>query len=116
MQAYRFVVGETVLYAERRFPNLKWKAPFRILGLMPLKNGEPQYLVQSADLTYDRIASEYQLSRQPVSKEACRRLDGRSLASSRLDRRGSPASRVPSVTQHRGRSTGAIEISAEAAR
>lgn len=80
MQAHRFTLGEAVLYTERRFPNLNWKASFRIIGLLPPDELEPRYRIRSADLTYDRAAGEHQLSRQPLPQEARRLLDGRPLA------------------------------------
>ena len=102
MQAYRFAVGETVLYTEHRFPNLKWKTPFRILGLLPFEAGEPQHLVQSADLTCDRVASEHQLSRRPLPQKVGGRLDGRSLDVSRLDRHGSSIAAASAIAQRSG--------------
>jgi len=71
MQTHRFAIGELVAYTEQRFPGLVWRGNYEIVSLLPVRNDEAEYQIRSADLAYDRVVRECELSKAPppISEE-----------------------------------------------
>jgi len=72
MQAHRFAVGETVLFAENRHPHFTWKVPYTIISCIRMEAAEPQYRIASMHRHEIRTAGEHELCRTPQPLSAVR--------------------------------------------
>ena len=62
MHAYRYAIGETVLFTYRR-ENVSWKAEYIVVGHITPGDLELRYLIQSTSRPTERAAREHELSR-----------------------------------------------------
>ncbi|MFC4174636.1 hypothetical protein ACFOYU_21715 [Microvirga sp. GCM10011540] len=69
---HRYAVGERVLYTQRLFPNLTWKAPYTITRCLTADSVEPQYRIHSVLRSDERLAGEHELTRFAQPQQAFR--------------------------------------------
>jgi hypothetical protein len=63
MATHKFTVGQSVVYAPRRMGHPVGRTSCQIVRLLPADNvGELQYRIKCAADSYERIATENQLS------------------------------------------------------
>ena len=79
MQTYRFAVGETVLFAEKRHPHFTWRVPYTIVSCIRTEAAEPHYRIASIHGSKIRNAGEHELCRTPQPLPAARQLPRRLL-------------------------------------
>lgn len=72
MANHKFAVGEIVLYTDRRFPQLTWKAPYTVVACIKASTVDAKYRIRSIHRHDSRIASEHELSRGPLSRRSQR--------------------------------------------
>ena len=60
-QIYRFEVGETVLFTERR-DDVSWKAEYTIVAQMEPDDLGQRYQIMSTNRAHTRMAHEHELS------------------------------------------------------
>ncbi len=61
MHAYRYAIGETVLFTRQR-ANMSWKAEYVVVGHIRPGDLELRYLIQSTSRPTERAAREHELS------------------------------------------------------
>ena len=66
MGQHKFVVGQTVLVAYARFPDIQKGERFRIARLLPLEGLAPQYRIKSEMDGHERIIHEGNIIGLPV--------------------------------------------------
>jgi hypothetical protein len=62
MHAYRYAIGETVLFTHQR-ANASWKAEYVVVDHITPGDLELRYLIQSTHRSTERTAREHELSR-----------------------------------------------------
>jgi hypothetical protein len=61
MRHYRFDIGETVLFTERR-AEVSWKAEYIVVAHVPADELELRYYIRSTNRHYDRVAHDHELT------------------------------------------------------
>lgn len=61
---HRFKVGQFVEFAPGRVGLPASSGKYTIIRLLPFQDGQPQYRIKSTSETFERVASESQLSRR----------------------------------------------------
>jgi hypothetical protein len=64
MSSHRFKVGQFVDFAPGRVGLPASSGKYTIVKLLPLQDGQPQYRIKSTAETFERMASEGQLTRR----------------------------------------------------
>lgn len=64
MVQHRFKVGQFVEFAPGRIGLPASSGRYTVVKLLPSQDGQPQYRIKSSTETFDRVASESQLSRR----------------------------------------------------
>lgn len=62
MTRLRFALGDTVAYAEQRFPDVVWHADYRVTSILPADEHGPRYSIQCHAPVFDRVVREHELS------------------------------------------------------
>jgi hypothetical protein len=62
MSAHKFFVGQTVLVAYGKYPDLQRGERFRVARLLPLEGLAPQYRIKSELDGHERIVREGELA------------------------------------------------------
>ncbi len=65
MTLHRFAVGESVLCTRQSSADRRWKSPFTVLTCLSTDDLIPQYRLRSRAGSFERQASEYEMSRTP---------------------------------------------------
>lgn len=63
-RSHKFKVGQTLLFSQRGTGPAEGSLICRIVQLLPLENGEPQYRIKCTSETAERVVKEYALLRR----------------------------------------------------
>lgn len=64
MVQHRFKVGQFVDFSAGKIGIPASSSKYTIVRLLPLEDGQPQYRIKSSSETFERVASESQLTRR----------------------------------------------------
>jgi hypothetical protein len=62
VQHLRFAIGNNVAYAEQQFPDVVWKADYRVVSILPADEHGPRYEIRCSAPVFDRLVREQELS------------------------------------------------------
>jgi hypothetical protein len=63
-RAHKFKVGQTLHYTQRRMGSTDGSLICKIVQLLPLEDGEPQYRIKCTSEAIERVVKEYALLRR----------------------------------------------------
>jgi hypothetical protein len=61
---HKYKIGQSLKFAPRRMGSVEGALYCKVIRLLPLEDGEPQYRIKCANENVERVVKEYALSRR----------------------------------------------------